>query len=481
MAAEMAMRQEDRRAAVIGCGVVGLTTARQLQRRGFDVTIYAMAVPPNTTSNMSLAGFTPTSGLVETGQRTRVWDAQFRRAVEIAYKQLQLLIGPKYGISWTNGYAMLDAPPANAAAQPVSEPSRPSRPSLLPPEFRTGRVVLGPGDHPFPTPYVSYRPGIRIEPSIYLDQLVEDVRLFGGHIVIRKFDTPQDLMSLEESVIVNCTGLGSYTLFNDRELTPLKGQLTVLVPQPEVDYNTFGGLRRDPSSEGFIIHMQPRSDGIILGGTSERGVWSLKPNEEARRRVVDGHIALFDAMRGLARGTRISSVGSPRPRAACREFFRVELLEGWTLGSRQTRLERTARSRPQATPYRLRIHPATTWTSDPRKEHPMAKVRAYALALTVAGAACAPGSGSVGSANAMDQIAESYVRLVLAVGEHDTDYVDAYYGPQEWRDEVTSEQLGLPAIAARADTLIERLRALDPPDQELEGLRYTYLGTQWGR
>ena len=110
----------------------------------------------------------------------------------------------------------------------------------------------------------------------------------------------------------------------------------------------------------------------------------------------------------------------------------------------------------------------------------MAKVRAYALALTVAGAACAPGSGSVGSANAMDQIAESYVRLVLAVGEHDTDYVDAYYGPQEWRDEVTSEQLGLPAIAARADTLIERLRALDPPDQKLEGLRYTYLGTQLG-
>ena len=321
MAAEMAMRQEDRRAAVIGCGVVGLTTARQLQRRGFDVTIYAMAVPPNTTSNMSLAGFTPTSGLVETGQRTRVWDAQFRRAVEIAYKQLQLLIGPKYGISWTNGYAMLDAPPANAAAQPVSEPSRPSRPSLLPPEFRTGRVVLGPGDHPFPTPYVSYRPGIRIEPSIYLDQLVEDVRLFGGHIVIRKFDTPQDLMSLEESVIVNCTGLGSYTLFNDRELTPLKGQLTVLVPQPEVDYNTFGGLRRDPSSEGFIIHMQPRSDGIILGGTSERGVWSLKPNEEARRRVVDGHIALFDAMRGLARGTRISSVGSPDHVPPVESFF----------------------------------------------------------------------------------------------------------------------------------------------------------------
>ena len=329
MAAEIATQQEDRRAAVIGCGVVGLTTARQLQRRGFDVTIYAMAVPPDTTSNMSLAGFTPTSGLVETDQRTRAWDAQFRRAVEIAYKQLQLLVGPKYGISWLNGYSMLHGPPATITAQPEpgqtdgGRPSAPSRPSLLPPEFRTGRVVLGPGEHPFPTPYVSYRPSIRIEPSIYLDALVEDVLLFGGHIVIRKFDTPQDLMSLEETVIVNCTGLGSFTLFDDRELTPLKGQLTVLVPQPEVDYNTFGGLSRNTSG-GFGIHMQPRSDGIILGGTSERGVWSLEPNEEARRRVVEGHIELFDRMRGLVRGPLIASAGPPDHVPPVEAFFGLD-------------------------------------------------------------------------------------------------------------------------------------------------------------
>ena len=320
MAAEIAEQQQERRAAVIGCGVVGLTTARQLQRRGFDVTIYAMAVPPDTTSNMSLAGFTPTSGLVETAQRTRAWDAQFRRAVEIAYKQLQLLVGPKYGITWMNGYSMQAAPPANASVRPTppSAPSPPRRQRLLPQELRTGSVTLGPGEHPFPTPYVSYRPAIRIEPSIYLDALVEDVLLFGGDIVIRKFDTQRDLMSLEESVIVNCTGLGSSTLFNDRELTPLKGQLTVLVAQPEVDYNTFGGLRR---TGGFGIHMQPRSDGIVLGGTSERGVWSLEPNEEARRQIVEGHIELFDAMRGLPPATRIASVGPPDHIPPVEAFF----------------------------------------------------------------------------------------------------------------------------------------------------------------
>src|SRR5580700_4352430 len=69
MAADMCLSQEDRRVAVLGCGSPGLTAARQLQRRGFDVTIYAMAVPPYTTSNMSSAGFTPTTALIEASRR----------------------------------------------------------------------------------------------------------------------------------------------------------------------------------------------------------------------------------------------------------------------------------------------------------------------------------------------------------------------------------------------------------------------------
>src|SRR5207249_3537144 len=82
------------RSAVIGCGAPGLTAARQLQRRGFDVTIYAMTVPPDTTSNMSLAGFTPTTALVDNTRRTPEWDAQFRQAAELSYRQLQLMVSP---------------------------------------------------------------------------------------------------------------------------------------------------------------------------------------------------------------------------------------------------------------------------------------------------------------------------------------------------------------------------------------------------
>lgn len=288
IAANMALEQGGRSAAVLGCGVVGLTTARQLQRRGFDVTIYAMSVPPNTTSNMSLASWTPTSGLVEADLRTTAWDEQFRKAATIAYRDLQLLVGRGYGISWLEGYSLNRSEPGGAAV------SVPVRSPLLPGTLRTEATVLGPGEHPFPTPYVTRRSSLRIEPSIYLDALVRDVRMAGGTIVIRKFDSLRDIAELEELVVVNCTGLGSRELFGDDEITPVKGQLTHLMPQPEVDYSTFGSAM--PTAGGFV-HMQPRSDGIALGGTSVEGDWSMDVDEEARRRIVDAHVDLFSRMR----------------------------------------------------------------------------------------------------------------------------------------------------------------------------------------
>ena len=46
--------------------------------------------------------------------------------------------------------------------------------------------------------------------------------------------------------------------------------------------------------------------------------------------------------------------------------------------------------------------------------------------------------------SAMDRIAEQYVRLVLAMGQHDADYVDAYYGPPAWKAEAAATKVDLP-------------------------------------
>ena len=324
LAAELALEQLSRRAAVIGCGTVGLTTARQLQRRGFDVTIYAKAVPPDTTSNMALAAFTPTSGLIST-ETTPSFDAQFKRAIDVSYRQLQLLAGRDYGVTWIDGFNTTDSPVATGrAANPngggADANFRGSDMSSLIPtgiDENLGRVVLGPGQHPFPSRYAIWHRRLRIEPSIYLDALVRDFLLFGGRIVIRAFDTTRDLMTLDEDLLVNCTGLGSRTLFGDDTMFPVKGQLTVFIPQPEVEYS---------------CRVMPRRDGIALGTTQERGVATLEPNLEAQQRIVDTCIKFYSAMRpvdfarskAVARGPTLAHLDMPRDIPPVESFFGEE-------------------------------------------------------------------------------------------------------------------------------------------------------------
>ncbi|HJX28114.1 MAG TPA: FAD-dependent oxidoreductase, partial [Thermoanaerobaculia bacterium] len=146
---------------------------------------------------------------------------------------------------------------------------------------------LGRREHPFDAPWAARDATMIIEPPIYLNALVQDFRLAGGRIVVRDFSSQEEILGLEEPVILNCTGLGAKALFGDEDLTPIKGQLIVLLPQPEVDY---------VMAQGWL-YMFPRADGILLGGTFQGGVWDLEPDQEAFQRVLAGHDQIFARMR----------------------------------------------------------------------------------------------------------------------------------------------------------------------------------------
>ena len=90
-------------------------------------------------------------------------------------------------------------------------------------------------------------------------------------------------------------------------------------------------------------------------------------------------------------------------------------------------------------------------------------------------------SGGVRAAGAMNTVAERYVRLVLALGQHDPDYVDAFYGPAEWKTQAEKEKKSLEAIGAGAAELIATLART--PDAATSGaemlkLRREYLQKQ---
>ena len=80
----------------------------------------------------------------------------------------------------------------------------------------------------------------------------------------------------------------------------------------------------------------------------------------------------------------------------------------------------------------------------------------------------------------MNDLAERYVKLVLAMGQHDSDYVDAYYGPQAWRADAEARPLTLEQIGATAETLITALdrHGTDANQEELDRLRHQYLRRQ---
>ena len=80
----------------------------------------------------------------------------------------------------------------------------------------------------------------------------------------------------------------------------------------------------------------------------------------------------------------------------------------------------------------------------------------------------------------VNDVAEQYVRLVLAVGRHDADYVDAYYGPAEWKTEAEHQKRPLADIESDAARLIQRLPALSAADRrdDLIVLRREYVRRQ---
>ncbi len=274
LAAKLALATAHREVAVVGCGAVGLATARLLQDRGAAVTIYARDLPPNTTSNIAGAQWSPVT-VADADRRTPTWDAQFVAASRFAYRYYQNLVGPRYGISWRENYRLT----VRADASPGWEVQLLG--DLLP------TTPIPAGQHPFGKLNAWRFLTMHIEPAVYLAALLADFRLAGGRVVVREFPDANTVVAAPESVIVNCTGLAAGALFSDPDVLPIKGQLVVLAPQPEVDYIVVG-----PGD----LYMMPRQDGILLGGTHERGVWTLEPNPAETERILKGQQLLFDSM-----------------------------------------------------------------------------------------------------------------------------------------------------------------------------------------
>jgi glycine/D-amino acid oxidase-like deaminating enzyme len=256
VAVRKAMASSPTDIAVLGCGALGLTAATLAQRAGAKVTIYARDLLPQARSSRATGSWTPDSRIALTSEAAPgfadLWEEMARASFKIYRQYLGL---PGTPVEWTDRYNLYDAPPDRVAADhralnTMGFAEYHDRISDLSPRPET----MPPGSTPFPTPYVQRTESMQFNVADYGHTLMNDFLIAGGRIERMEFHSPSDLTRLKEKVVINCPGYGGRALWKDESIVPVRGQISWLIPQPEVTYGLF---YKD-------VSVLSRRDGIVV-------------------------------------------------------------------------------------------------------------------------------------------------------------------------------------------------------------------------
>lgn len=232
---------------VIGCGIVGLTTAIALQEKGIDVCIYAQEKPMQTLSSKVGAIWYPYE--VHPIDKANAWASNaYQRYLDeskhcngVSFIPFTVVVEPDGDHSWTKKL------PENAV--------RLATKSELPKGAKMAYVATVP----------------LAEPPIYLPELWQRFVDNGGEFVAKTFTTISQISKLGDFV-VNCTGLGAKELCNDQELKSMRGQI---LRAEKMDLQS----AVTSTSKGALSYLIQRSEDCILGGTDYDDDYNLNVEE----------------------------------------------------------------------------------------------------------------------------------------------------------------------------------------------------------
>ncbi|KAF9280311.1 hypothetical protein BGZ68_007322 [Mortierella alpina] len=243
--------------AVIGAGVVGLTTALLMQTNNYDVTIIASEFPKDEKKQPDYAS--PKAGAHwrsmcdEDDDRAKEYDAVTFRIFQ------ELAEDPASGVNMRDAIDYFDSNPTGYA-------DRYPWWSKVVEDFK--QIPSTNAD--FPIAY-SYKTAV-VTPSIYLAFLLHQFKKAGGHVQHRQLSHVAEAAlwvgtkPKPVKIIVNCTGYHARHLggVNDMRCYQTRGQ-TVVVRAAWV-HETVTWV----SKTGAIMYVIPRSNGeVVLGGSHE--------------------------------------------------------------------------------------------------------------------------------------------------------------------------------------------------------------------
>lgn len=252
--------QKKQKVAVIGAGVIGLSTAILAQEAGYNVTIYSDKQTTETTSMKAAASFKP---------HEVVYNELAHRMVELSWDEFEkiersenyLTTGVRKHTHWEASSTPKDLADYLVVMEDFEVHERPNVP----------------GGYAFGWKYKTFF----VDTPIYLNWLTKKFQANDGRLVLlaEKFKNQEQFQEIPADIIFNCTGLGAKELMNDENIHPIKGQIAVVDPVPNMDWSI--------SADGFYVY--PRLKDTVLGGTTEWGVESENVENGAIHLIIRGN------------------------------------------------------------------------------------------------------------------------------------------------------------------------------------------------
>jgi hypothetical protein len=269
--------------AVLGSGVIGLTTATELRRRwpNAALTVFAKDLDPKNTTSWIAGGQFEPSGIFhayESPEQKKVLAALLRKSKErivgLQASKDRLL----FGVAERKNYT-LDHENKGFDLYTPSDVVAPYRTGNLPFEHlnAVGRE------------YSTWL----MNPTILLPKLIADLKEAKATFEAKTFASRDEVLALPQTVIVNCTGYGARALFGDETVVPQRGHLVVLKKTEAKQFYFFSGGCMNP----VISYAFCRQDDIVIGGTVVSGDDRPQrvPEDDATfEKLITNSRALFD-------------------------------------------------------------------------------------------------------------------------------------------------------------------------------------------
>lgn len=240
---------------VLGAGVSGLSVGILLLKKGYKVMLCAKDLPPNTTSNKAAAFWYPY--LCNPKNKATRW-----AKLTLDYLHSEILKDSNSGCITRKVVEIFDQKVGDPWWKGAVAYRRPTK-TELPQGYLDGYEVEG----------------VLLDTSVYMDYLVDMFKKLGGTIIKREIQTIKEPLA-EYEIVVNCTGLGSRELFNDKTIYPVRGQTVKVAP------NGFERVIADDDAHNSLAYIIPRLNDIVLGGTAQANDWNLEVNPEDTKEIL---------------------------------------------------------------------------------------------------------------------------------------------------------------------------------------------------